>query len=131
MPKSTELTDFERGQIVGFSMAGWGDTAIQSIVKRYNEDGATTTATRSGHPPKLTERDERTLIREVKKNCNATVKEITEQINKSLPVSVGVHTVQTTLHEYGFYGRIAKKKPLFLKETEKSVQNGVVNEKIG
>ena len=44
---------------------------------------------------------------------------LTEAFNKSLTISVSSRTVQRTLHNYGFYSRVAKKKPLVTEKNKK------------
>jgi len=69
-----------------------------------------TTTQRSGRPSKLSKRDEQQLLREFKKDRSITLELLTEAFNKSLTISVSSRAVQHTLHNYGFYSRVAKKK---------------------
>jgi len=131
MPRATELTDFERGMIVGLHLGGKhthkeiaaivrrSKGAVQGVIERYIDDGFTTATQRSGRSSKLSKRDERQLVREVKKDRSITLEPLTEAFNKSLTISVSSRTVQRTLHNYGFYSRVAKKKPLVTEKNKK------------
>lgn len=131
MPRATELTDFERGMIIGLHLGGKhthqeiaaivrrSKGAVQGVIERYVDGGFTTATQRSGRSSKLSKRDERQLVREVKKDRSITLEPLTEAFNKSLTISVSSRTVQRTLHNYGFYSRVAKKKPLVTEKNKK------------
>lgn len=123
MPKSCELTSFERGEIVGLSKGGHSvrniskildkpKSTVQDVITKYNEENRTDSAPRSGRPPALSERDKRQLGRIVRQNRKQAVEEISEQFNQGLTISVSSRTVQRTLHTMGYYGRTGRKKPL-------------------
>ena len=123
MPKSHELTPFERGEIVGLSKGGHSvrniveildipKSTVQDVITRYNDENRTDTAPRSGRPPALSERDKRQLGRIVRQNRKQAVEKIAEQFNQSLTISVSTKTVQRSLHSMGYYGRTGRKKPL-------------------
>lgn len=74
MPKTRELTPFERGVIVGLSKGGKSvrkiseilsipKSTVQDVITKYNEENCTDTAPRSGRPPVLSEQDKRQLGR--------------------------------------------------------------------
>jgi len=74
MPKGTELTDFEREEIVGLHKGGFSyekiekildrpKTTIHNVIKKFNEQGLTSTALHSGRPKILSKRNERHLIK--------------------------------------------------------------------
>jgi transposase len=130
MSKKRELTDFERGEIVGLSKGGFSQrkiaellnfpkSTVGEVIKKYNEQGLTTTASRSGRPKILSERDNRQLIKIIKENRNKTLEELTEEFNTSMAISVSCRTVQRVLHEEGYSGHAAKKKPLISEKNRK------------
>jgi len=133
MPRAGELSDFERGMIVGLhlgkkhtyqeiaAIVKRSKGAIQGVIERYMDERVITTTQRSGRPTKLSKRDERQLLREVKKDRSITLEPLTEAFNNSLTISVSSRTVQRTLHNYGFYSRVAKKKPLVTEKNKKIV----------
>lgn len=123
MPKTRELTDFERGEIVGLSKGDHSvrdisnilqipKSTVQDVLKKYRDQGMVSTASRSGRPPILSKQDQRKLGRLARNNRQATLEQITEELNKSLTISASVHTVRRALHGQGYHGRTAKKKPL-------------------
>jgi transposase len=125
--KNCELTDFERGEIIGawkcgFSEKAIGDTlgrpksTVHNVINKYKEFGQTTVAARSGRPQKLDDRAIRRLVNIVKENRQQAVNEITEKFNTAMSVSVSSRTVQRTLHESGFYGRAGLRKPFISEE---------------
>jgi transposase len=122
MPKTRELSDFERGEIVGLSKGNHSvrdiskilqisKSTVQDVIKKYNDEGMVSTASRSGRPPILSDQDRRQLVRLTKGNRQATLEQLTEEFNKSLTVSASVQTIRRALHIQGYYGRTAKKKP--------------------
>lgn len=131
MPKRQELTDFERGEIIGLFKANkfsYKDIAeildhpkstVGDVIKKYNEEGLTTTKKRSGKPKKLTNRDERSLVKIIKENRGNTLEEVTEKFNTAMKISVSNRTVQRTLHKMGYSGHAAKKKPLVSEKNRK------------
>ena len=130
MPKRQELTDFERGEIVGLFKGKFKQSKIveildhpkstvSAIIKKYREQGLTTTASRSGRPKSLTNRDNRHLVKVVKENRNKTLEEITENFNTVMNISVSSRTIQRTLHEMGYSGHAAKKKPFISEQNRK------------
>jgi transposase len=130
MSKKKELTDFERGEIIGLHKGGFSQRKITEIlnipkstvgdvIKKYNDQGLTTTASRSGRPKILTERDERHLINLVKENRNKTLEELTENFNTNMSISVSKRAVQRVLHKKGYSGHAAKKKPLVSEKNRK------------
>ncbi|CAG8635975.1 1767_t:CDS:2, partial [Paraglomus occultum] len=93
-----DLSDFERGMIVGLHLAGKSGRDIEKILKigkstanrvisAYHESEKTTTAPRTGRPPILDERSTRQLVRTVKKNRKAAVEEITHEFASGLNIS--------------------------------------------
>ena len=123
MPKTRELTPFERGEIVGLSKGGHSirkiseilnipKSTVHDVITKYNEENCTDTIPRSGRPPILSERDKRQLGRIVRQNRKQAVEEITEQFNQNLNISVCSKTIIRTLHSMGYYGRTGRKKPL-------------------
>lgn len=141
MSKRRELTDFERGEIVGLSKGGFSQrnitkildipkSTVGEVIKKYNKVGLTTTASHSGRPKVLSERDSRHLVKIAKENRSNTLEEITENFNTSMAISVSTRTVQRILHKEGYSGHAAKKNLLFQKKITKNNMNGVVCEKI-
>src|SRR5213078_4441412 len=99
MPKTCELTPFERGEIVGLSKGGHSvrniskilgrpKSTVQDVITKYNEENRTDAAPRNGRPPALSERDKRQLGRIVRQNRKQAVEEIAEQFNQDLTISV-------------------------------------------
>jgi len=134
MPKTRELTDFERGLIVGLSKGefsyreiakelGIPKSTVGDVVKKYNEQGLTTTASRSGRPEILSEYEKKNLIKVAKENRFNTLEELTETFNTTLNISVSNRTIQRTLHKEGYSGHAAKKKP-FISEANRKKRYG-------
>ncbi|GBC22304.1 IS630 family transposase [Rhizophagus irregularis DAOM 181602=DAOM 197198] len=122
MVKKRELTDFERGKVIGFYEAGdseraisnktgYGKTTIHNIIAKYRETGAVTVAPRSGCPKKLTERDKRHLKAIINKNRREPEEKIRKIFMESTGNDVGRRTIQRTLYGMGYNSCAALRKP--------------------
>jgi transposase len=129
MPKGKQLTEFERGEIVGLRKANFSireiaiilkrsKTAVENAINDYFKKDKTSAILRSGRPKKLTERNNRQIIKIVKKTPKITVKEITQEL-KELNISACESTIRHVLHFNNYYGRIAIKKPLVSEKNRK------------
>jgi transposase len=134
MPKIRELTDFERGEIVGLSKGSFSQrniaklldipkSTVGDVIKKYNEQGLTTTASRSGRPEVLSEHDKRHLMNVAKENRSNTLEELTDNFNTAMNISVSNRTIQRTLHKEGYSGHAAKKNP-FISENNRKKRYG-------
>jgi len=100
-----DLSDFQRGQIVGAHLAGTSVTktgtllgvsraAVSKVMTAYTNRGMMSTAMRiSGRKPNLSERNRRTLKRNVLKNHRTTVTKVTEELNIYLEDPFSTETV--------------------------------------
>lgn len=122
MVKKKELTDFDRGKIIGFHEAGdsermisnktgFGKTTIHNIIVKYHKTGAISVTPRSGRPLKLTERDKRHLKVIITKNRRESVDKINKIFLESTGNDVCKRTIKKTLYEMGYNSRTALRKP--------------------
>jgi len=120
--ENTQLTDFERGRIIGrweagqttreiANAVGRTQTQVQRAIKAYREKGQITVLSRSGRPKSLTDRDSRTLKRIVIKNRFTPAREITNILNETTDNPICDRTIRNYLHEEGYYSRAALRKP--------------------
>ena len=123
MGLDTELTEYERGYIIGAhvngasgavigSQLGRSKSAVNKLVKMYKETGTVDVKPRSGRPKKLTDQDEDNIIKKIKKNRQTTAQEIADYLN----LQVSISTIKRALHRKGYYGRVAAKKPFITAE---------------
>ncbi|CAJ0635872.1 5396_t:CDS:2 [Entrophospora sp. SA101] len=134
MTKTRELTDFERGAIYGLwkgkrhtireiaEALEIPKSTISDNITRY-KNSSFTTKPRTGRPQILDERDKREIVKIVKKKRKLAVEEIKDEFNIAKPIEVSTRTVQRALHSKGYYGRVAKKKPLYLAVNLQFVNN--------
>ena len=124
MTARRELTDFERGMLVGARRMGH---AISEIVREFNIPRSTVSRVcreyeisgitshhgqRSGRPPALKDRDRRRLQRVVNSNRQATLRQITAEINVGRTMDVSARTVRRNLDFLGYSSRIPTRVPL-------------------
>jgi transposase len=126
MLKTRELSEFERGEIIGLWKGGHVErdivnildhpkSTIHNIIDKYKTEHQISNAPRSGRPPKLTERNVRYLVKTVKKDRQQSLDEITEKFNQISIVSVSSSTIKRTLHNEGFMVVLERENLWYLK----------------
>ena len=122
MPKVFQLSKFECREIIGLKKANFSYREIARILNRsksafektvndYFSKNKTTAALRPDRPKKLSDRDERQLMKAVKKDTKTTAFKLVKSLEE-LNIIASEKTVRRTLHTKNIYGRKAVKKPL-------------------
>ncbi|KAK6299391.1 hypothetical protein J4Q44_G00309010 [Coregonus suidteri] len=122
MAHTLELSDFQRGTVIGCHLSNKSVRKISALLKlprstvsavivKWKRLGATTAQPRSGRPHKVTERDRRVLKRVARKNRLSSVATLTTEFQTTSGSNVSTITVSRALHEMGFHGRAATYKP--------------------
>ena len=81
MSKGTQLTEFECGEIIGLKKANFSyqeiadilkrsKAAVQNIIRNYFTKNKTSAALRPGRPKILSDRDNRQVVKIIKKTLN-------------------------------------------------------------
>lgn len=118
-----ELTPFQRGEIVGAWKCGMSEGNIAKILKHppstvhkiivtYRDCNQEIPPPRVGRPKILTDRDNRALLRVLKKNRRTNIKELRDNFIETTSTTVSINTLRRNLHEIGFCGRAGVRKPL-------------------
>ncbi|KAJ8884354.1 hypothetical protein PR048_016211 [Dryococelus australis] len=121
MARGTELSDFDKGVIVGYHLSGLSSRAsagkvnrpkstVAFVLRKWKVVGHCTNAVCSGRPP-LTDRNSRTLKREIVKNREQPMATIRQEFHTATEVLVSIGTLRTEAHKHGYYGRSAAHKP--------------------
>ena len=126
MPKSNELSIFERDEIVGLHKGQCNPTDISRIlnilrttvtdvISKWKKDGLVSPAPQSRRPPIFNDRDKRHLVQLLKNDRQQSVDEITEKFNElELKTSSSI-TIRCNLYELGYHGHAGIRKPLVSK----------------
>lgn len=123
MVKNRELSENERSEVIGLwkgrkstreiaKIVNRPQSTVNSIIQRYKRRGNVADAERRGRPKILTDRDKRKIIKDVKSDRAMSLDELTNKFQENLNISISRNTIRSALHELGYYGRVAKKKPL-------------------
>ncbi|GIY14008.1 transposable element Tc1 transposase [Caerostris extrusa] len=126
MPRSSELSYFEKGIIIGYHKCGRSLRDISSylkhpkstvayVIKKWKVSGDCRNVPRVGRPTKLGDRDRRVLTREIRKNRNQPMALIREEFQQASGSIVSMNTIRKEAHLHGFHGRAAAHKPLITK----------------
>jgi transposase len=94
--------------------------AIQYINKNVKQTHSFKDRPRSGRPPKLTDRNKRTIARMVKKKETSTATAISKALKSSHQITVSPDTVKRSLKSFGYACRIKKKKPRLTEKHKKA-----------
>ena len=147
MGKKSDLSDFERGMIVGARRAGssvsktadvlgFSRTTVSRVFREWSEKQKTSSNRRScGRKPLVDERGERRMARIVQSNIRATTKEITTEFNNGTQKVISERTAYRTLCRMGYSNRRplpAKNKTESPQETQSwTAQNAVWSDDSG
>lgn len=127
--KRRELSEFERGQIVGAhhagmtersiaEMYGFAKSTVNRVINDFEKRGLTKPPPMSGRLPKLKESDKSRLTELVEENHLASLSEITAQFRDLILDDVSESTIRRALHEEGYFGRVGLRKP-FISEVNR------------
>ncbi|GFX34504.1 transposable element Tc1 transposase [Trichonephila clavipes] len=122
MSKSKELSEFDRGSIVGCHLCGKSvreiadillkpKLSVSDVIVKWKRRGSETAETLNGRPKIFGKRSRRTLKRVVKQNRKSSLVEISQEFQSSSGISVSSRAVRQELRNLGFYGRVAAHKP--------------------
>src|SRR6266542_3404994 len=132
MPKNT-LTIEERVRAITLLEEGYSSrevaaklernidhTTILWLNKKYKETGKVKNKPFPGRPRKLTERDERSIVRKIlKRECNTAV-DIQKTLRTEGELEVSANTIRRTLQRNRLVSRVKRKKPLLSKKYRKT-----------
>lgn len=130
MPLNRELTDFERGRVIGqwdcgknareiAEALGLSQSQVTRAINAFKDSQRTTVQPRSGRPRSMSDRNVRYLAQEVRKNRQITADELAQYMDESLDISVTERTIRSYLYEAGFHSRVGKRKPFISENNRK------------
>jgi len=86
-------------------------STIQHVIGRFKNEGRIENTRRSGRPPKLNDRDKRTIKHIVDKEPFQSAVKISEVVKTTLDKDVHPETIRRTIKEFGFGSYTPRKKP--------------------
>lgn len=86
-------------------------TTVASIMKKYKKFGTTDNIKGNGRKRITTPQDDRSIIRMVKKDRFISVRKIQNVMENDHGIQMSASTIKNRIHEEGFVGCVAKKKP--------------------
>ncbi|XP_070683688.1 aminoacyl tRNA synthase complex-interacting multifunctional protein 1-like isoform X2 [Pempheris klunzingeri] len=118
MGRREELSDFQRGTVVGCHMCkksvreisallNLPRSTVSAVILKWKRGGITTPLPRSGRPHKLKEEDRQVLEKVALENCLPSVEALTAEFQTASGATVSSRTVRRELHEMGFRGRVS------------------------
>jgi len=87
-------------------------STIRSVISRLKSRNSLENLPRSGRPKSLTNREERKILEENRKNPHLSAPKINTVISTSLGTNVSTETVRRVLRSQDLHGRCPRKKPL-------------------
>ena len=129
MPKYAELTELERGKVLGLRLAGdsmseiskklkISKDAVYNTIKRYENCDGVQSASRSGRPKTLNGDDQKTLEEIINQNNRNSLDQIRETFSVVTGKEVSMRTIRRNLHKLGIHSRVAAVKPLLSQKTK-------------
>lgn len=130
MGRSEELSEFQRGNVVGCylckksvreisALLNLPRSTVSRVILNWKRGGITTALPRCGRPHKLREVDRQVLERVALEQCLPSVAAVTSELQSATGVSVSKRTVRRELHEMGFRGRVPSYNKLKVPEETK------------
>ena len=122
MGRTEELSDFQRGTVIGCHLSNKSvhqistllelpRSTVSAVIVKWKRLGAPTAQPRSGRPHKLTEQGRRVLKCVAGKNRLSSVATLTTEVQTDSGSKVSTSTVRRELHEMGFHGRASAHRP--------------------
>ncbi|XP_058495727.1 aminoacyl tRNA synthase complex-interacting multifunctional protein 1-like [Solea solea] len=131
MGRSEELSDFQRGTVVGCHLSKKSvreisalldlpRSTVSSVILKWKRGGITTALPRSGRPHKLKEQHRQVLEKVALEKCLPSVEALTSEFQSASGTCVSSRTVRRELREMGFRGRVSTYKSKVGEKVEKS-----------
>ncbi|XP_026160291.1 aminoacyl tRNA synthase complex-interacting multifunctional protein 1-like [Mastacembelus armatus] len=130
MGRGEELSDFQRGTVVGCylckksvreisALLNLPRSTVSAVILKWKRGGITTALPRSGRPHKLKEEDRQVLERVALEKCLPSVEALTNEFQSASGATVSARTVRRELREMGFRGRVSTYKTKGEEKVEK------------
>lgn len=85
---------------------------IYNIINRAEKEGRLELKTSNGRPKKLSEREERTIIKKINETPKKTLRRLVTEMENECEVKVCSETIRKTLLKNNYLSKVARKKPL-------------------
>jgi len=119
----SELTEAERGQIIGLFKAGatkasikktlgFSKTTVIRTIQIFQKRNSLVTQPRSGRPKLLSFEHQRTLKQIVKNNNRKSAEQITNTFNEKTGLNASMKTITRNLHDLNYFSCVPAVKPL-------------------
>ncbi|KAK2918841.1 hypothetical protein Q8A73_003212 [Channa argus] len=119
MGRGEELSDFQRGTVVGCHLCNKSvreiaallnlpRSTVSSVILKWKRGGITTALPRSGRPHKLKEEDRQALEKVALETRLPSIKALASEFQSVSGASVSFRTVRRELQTMGFRGRVSK-----------------------
>lgn len=128
MPRNTS---FEKRQLVIYHRARGksGDqiaemlqiprSTVYDIIRRFDHENRIDLFTSTGRPKKCSARDERFLVRQVKKNPRTSAPKLKTKLHAIYNKEVSTQTIRRILGKHGYAARVPRRKPLISETNRK------------
>lgn len=110
-------------------VVGKNKSTVHDIIKRFRDEFRLENKSREGQGIILNEREERSIVREIKHDPFKTAKDLKISLINRTGKDVCLNTVRNTLHKYEYHGRVARKKP-FISSKNKKIKTDFWNQVI-
>jgi len=115
MGRSQELSEFQRGTVIGChlcnksrreisSLQNIPQSAVSGIITKWKRLRMTATRPQSGRPGKMAERGQRMLRRILRRGCQLSAESVATDLQTSCGLHISSRTVLRELHGMGFHG---------------------------
>ncbi|GBN66236.1 hypothetical protein AVEN_74180-1, partial [Araneus ventricosus] len=90
-------------------LVNFSHSSVQYVIKRFKEENRIENKVRKGRPAKLTERDQRFIIRKFLKNTRLSALKVSAEFSEKFSTSISPETVRRVLRGAGLNGRCARR----------------------